>query len=67
MKKHLVTAASVGFVALLAIGIIVASPLPGFIDASVRDYHAFVAGAASDDVHKIGRDLERLQALEARE
>jgi hypothetical protein len=67
MKKHLITAAAVSFVALLAIGLVVASPFPGFVDAAARDYRAFVAGAGSSDVHQLGRDLERLRALESRE
>jgi hypothetical protein len=66
MKKHLITVAAVTVVALLTIGLVVASPFPGFVDAVRHDYHAFVAGTGLDDVHKIGRDLERLQALEAR-
>lgn len=65
MKKHLITVAGIGFVALLAIGIAVASPLPRFIDAAARDYRAFVFGASSDSIHKIGRDLERLQPLQS--
>jgi hypothetical protein len=67
MKRHLITIAGISFVTLLVVGIVLASPFPGFIDAIQRDYRAFVAGAGSSDVHQLGRDLERLQALEARE
>lgn len=68
MKKHLITVAGIGFVALLAIGVVFASPFPRFIDAAARDYSAFIDSMTnSDDVHQLGRNLERLQSLESHE